>query len=104
MFEFPAATTYTTPFATEAQIAWCRTSPLVLPQLRSSDPLPPRLRLATAMSLLGSASVRVAVAQSTPQMTLDHEPLPVLSRTRTAHRRAPGATPTTPRPLSSAPT
>ena len=43
-----------------------------------------------------------AVTQSTPQITDDQLPLPVSSRTRTAHSRAPGATPTTPCPSSSA--
>jgi hypothetical protein len=36
------------------------------------------------------------VTQSTPQMIDDRVPLPWLLRTRTAHSRAPGATPTTP--------
>ena len=37
-----------------------------------------------------------------PQMTDDQEPMPALFRTRTAQRRAPGATPTTPMSLFSA--
>ena len=45
-----------------------------------------------------------AVTQSMPQMIDDHDPAPCEVSTRTAHSRAPGATPTTPLPLSRAPT
>jgi hypothetical protein len=56
----------------------------------------PRLMLAT--SILPA----LGVTQSTPQMTLDQEPAPEASSTRTAQSRAPGATPTTPVALSRA--
>src|SRR5688572_31888556 len=59
-----------------------------------SLPEPPRLMLAT------SIVDALAVTQSIPQITEDQVPLPLLSRTRTAHSRAPGATPTTPAPSS----
>src|SRR5438093_13126073 len=94
---FPAATTYTTPAATELQIARCTASLFARPQLPSSEPLPRRLMLATAMSLLGSESVRVEVTKSMPQITFDQLQLPCFVQTRTAHRRAPGATPATPK-------
>src|SRR5947209_18757557 len=76
---FPAATTYVTPALTEPQIALCNASLLVLPQLPSSDPLPPRLMFATLMPRLGA----FAVTQSMPQMIHDQKPLPWLLRTRT---------------------
>ena len=53
---------------------------------------------------LGSAGSRWAVIQSRPQTYHDTRPEPPEFRMRTAHRRTPGATPTTPMPLSSAPT
>ena len=53
---------------------------------------------------LGSAGSRWAAIQSRPQTYHDTRPEPPESRMRTAHRRTPGATPTTPMPLSSAPT
>src|SRR5262245_37669699 len=59
--------------------------------------------LATAMSLLGSPSVLVAVTQSIPQRMPLMVPAPVLLSTRTDHRFAPGATPTMPTLLSLAP-
>src|SRR2546426_5450229 len=58
---------------------------------------------ATLISFVGSLSLRVEVAQSIPQSTLDRLPEPFLVRTLTAQSRAPGATPTTPILLSSAP-
>ena len=60
-------------------------------------PLPPRLMLAT------SIVAAFAATQSMPAMIHELQPLPRLLSTLTAHRRAPGATPTTPSPLSSAP-
>ena len=42
--------------------------------------------------------------QSSPQTYQDSRPLPFELRMRTAHRRTPGATPTTPQVLSFAPT
>src|SRR5215210_2413919 len=65
----------------------------------TGDPVPLSERFATAMSLPGSASVRVDVTQSMPQMTCDHVLLPVPSRTLTEYSRVPGATPTTPDPV-----
>jgi His/Glu/Gln/Arg/opine family amino acid ABC transporter permease subunit len=69
--------------------------------------LPPRLMLATAMLMPGSPSAapslysaRRPVTQSTPLMTQELKPLPPASRTLTAQRRAPGATPTRPMLLS----
>ncbi len=53
---------------------------------------------------VGSAGSRWAAIQSRPQTYQDTRPLPAELRIRTAHRRTPGATPTTPIPLSSAPT
>ena len=53
---------------------------------------------------LGSAGSRWAVIQSRPQTYHDTRPAPLEFRIRTAHRRTPGATPTTPMPLSRAPT
>src|SRR5215510_6979923 len=47
LLSLPAATTYVTPAATELQIARWSASLLVLPQLPSSVPAPPRLMLAT---------------------------------------------------------
>src|SRR2546427_13106632 len=76
---FPAATTYVTPAVTEPQIALCNASLLVLPQLPSSDPLPPRLIFATLMPRRAA----FAVTQSIPQMIHDQKPLPWLFRTRT---------------------
>lgn len=69
---------------------------MVQPAPLGPEPLPPRLMLAT--SILPA----LRVTQSTPQIMLDHEPEPEASSTRTAHSRAPGATPTTPMPLSRA--
>src|SRR6266487_1432083 len=88
--EFPAATVYLTPAATERQIAPCSGSPVEQPDRLGLEPLLPRLMLAT--SILPA----LGVTQSTPQMTLDQEPAPEASSTRTAQSRAPGATPTTP--------
>src|SRR6266536_300557 len=96
MEEFPAATAYVTPAATERQIASCSGSPVKQPDRLGLEPLPPRLMLAT--SILPA----LRVTQSTPQMTFDHEPAPEASSTRTAHSPAPGATPTTPVALSRA--
>src|SRR5438445_5644402 len=61
---FPAATTYVTPALTEPQIALCNASLLVLPQLPSSDPLPPRLIFASLMP----RTAAFAVTHSIPQM------------------------------------
>ena len=72
----PAATAYVTPAAVERQIAWCSASP---PVHELSDPLPPRLMLATPMP----SAVLLAVTQSMPQTMLDHDPEPALLSTRT---------------------
>ncbi len=45
----PAATTKVMPLATALQIDLCMASLLVLPQLPSSEPLPPRLMFATSI-------------------------------------------------------
>jgi len=88
---FPAATTYTTPAATELQIASCNASPLVRPQFPSSGkPVPPRLMFAT------SISSACPVTQSTPAMMSEESPKPKSFNTLTDQIRAPGATPTTP--------
>jgi hypothetical protein len=97
--ELPAATTNVTPAAVPLQIAMWSASPVVRPQLSVETPEPPRDMLATVMSLFGSASVRVEVTQSIPQMTPDVRPEPFASSTRTAHSFVPGATPTAPVPL-----
>src|SRR5204862_5978906 len=88
----PAPTTYVTPAATELQIALCRASALVLPQLPSSVPPPAMLLFATLMPLAAA----FAVTQSTPHNRLEVVPLPELSSTLTDHSGAPGATPTPP--------
>src|SRR6266446_2487342 len=96
----PAATTNVTPSATARQIAWCIASLFVLPQLPSSDPLPPRLMFATTMGppLAGDFES----TKSMPQTTLEVEPEPMKFSTCTAQSLASGATPTTPVPLSTA--
>jgi hypothetical protein len=99
----PAATTYVTPAATLLQIAMCIASPTARPQLSLGGPLEPRLMFATAMSLLGLESVRVAVTQSMPQITCEVRPDPLEPSTRTAQSLVPGATPTAPEPLLRAP-
>jgi hypothetical protein len=66
-------------------------------------PGPPRLMFATAMSFDGSASVRVAVTQSMPQMIWDQVPPPCAPSTLTENSRVPGATPITPAPSLRAP-
>src|SRR5439155_1591447 len=96
---FPAATEYVTPDPTERQIAECRASALVLPQLPSSWPTPPRLIFATRTL----SKAEFAVTKSMPQMTEDQVPVPAESRTFTAIRRTPGTTPTTPAPSFFAP-
>ncbi len=94
-----------TPDATRRQIAWWIGSWLVSPQLWSSDPVLATDMLAASMSgRLGSLGSRWAVIQSRPQTYHETRPAPLEFRIRTAHRRTPGATPTTPRPLSIAPT
>src|SRR5262245_50090191 len=64
---------------------------------------PPKLKLATAISLFGSASVRVAVTQSRPQIAAEVYTIPFLLATCTDQSLAPGAIPTSPILLSSAP-
>src|SRR6266545_1898738 len=81
-------------------MALCSASLLELPQLPSSVPAPPRLMLATLIPRLAA----LLVTQSMPQMTEDHVPEPALFSTRTEYSGAPGATPTTPTPLSLAAT
>src|SRR3989338_9014340 len=97
---FPAATTMVTPASRARQIALCNASLFELPQLLSEAPPPPRLRFATVIGppFFGA----LLVTKSRPQMTDDHEPEPALFSTRTAQSLAPGATPTTPTPLSKA--
>jgi hypothetical protein len=76
----------------------------VVPQRLSSAPVSPKLRLATAMSLLALRSLRVEATQSMPQTVCAVVFCSVRwSKMRTAHSRAPGATPTRPIRLSSAP-
>ena len=75
-------------------------------QLPVETPLrsfPAKLKLATAISLFGSASVRVAVTQSRPQSAADSVMNPFLVATCTDQSLAPGAIPTRPISLSSAP-
>jgi hypothetical protein len=67
------------PAATELQIARWRASSFVLPQSPSSDPLPPRLMFAT----LTFSRDALAVTQSMPHATDDHDPEPALFNTRT---------------------
>ena len=69
-----------TPAAVERQIALWSASALVLPQLLSLVPTPPRLMLATLM--LSAAAF--AVTQSMPQITCAQVPEPLASSTFTA--------------------
>src|SRR5213075_2687825 len=87
------------PLATEPQIALCNASALVLPQLPSSAPLPPRLMFATLMPRLGP----FAATQSRPQITHELRPVPAALSTFTAYSGVLGATPTTPLASSLAP-
>src|SRR4051812_242966 len=87
--ELPAATTYTTPLATDAQIALWSTSRLVRPHVVSGSPLMPRLRLATRMPRREA----FAVTHSIPQRREDDVPRPSSSSTFTAYTVVPGATP-----------
>ncbi|MCZ0979574.1 hypothetical protein O1L60_12190 [Streptomyces diastatochromogenes] len=97
----PAAATRVTPlFFTTLQIAWCQGSWLVLPQLPSSAPSPPRLMFATLMPYRAA----LFASQLSPQMMLEVLPLPLAPSTFTAYSRAPGATPTTSSALSRAAT
>ena len=101
----PAAATTVTPDATSRQIAWWIGSWLVSPQLWSSEPVFATDMLAASISgRVGSAGSRWAVIQSRPQTYHETRPAPLEFRMRTAHRRTPGATPTTPWLLSIAPT
>ncbi len=68
---------------------------------RRSRRRPRRLMFAT-IGRPGCLTIHWAT-QSMPQMTVEVEPRPAESKTRTDQRRAPGATPTTPTPLSRAP-
>src|SRR3989344_9571962 len=97
---FHAATTIVTPASRARQMALCSASLFELPQLLSEAPPPPSERFATVIGppFFGA----LLVTKSIPQITLDHEPEPALFRTRTAQSFAPGATPTTPTPLSNA--
>src|SRR5215213_6615829 len=90
-----ATTTVTLPSSTTWQIALC-SGVVVGPHgfWSAAVASPSRLMLTT------SIVSRWAYTQSSPQITDDQLPLPLLSRTLTAHSRAPGATPTTPRRLS----
>ena len=87
MPSLPAATTNVMPAATELAMA---VSKLVL--LKA----PARLMLTT------SISPARAVTQSIPAISEVRNPVPSSPSTFTDHTRAPGATPTTPYPLSSA--
>src|SRR5262245_6593640 len=87
------------------QIAWWRMSRLWTPQSGASEPVLATLMFTASNSgrdgLLGSCCARI---QSSPQTHHDSRPAPLEFRMRTAHRRTPGATPTTPIVLSRAPT
>jgi hypothetical protein len=93
---FPAETTYVTPALTELQIAW--RSALDAHEV-PAEPPPLRLMLTTVIPLAAA----FAVTQSIPQMIQPQDPLAPAPRTFTDQIRAPGATPTTPSPLSIAP-
>src|SRR4051794_9534131 len=85
------------PAATDLQIALWYGSAV---EQALSVPLPPRLMLATSIVRGPFGESLNPVTQSMPQMIPERVPLPWLFSTRTAQRRAPGATPTTPTPLS----
>src|SRR3989344_5199987 len=87
----PAATTSVTPASRTRQMALWSASLLVLPQLLSETPEPPRLMLATVIAppLRGPLAATV----SRPQMTEDQLPFPLRSKTRIAQSFAEGATP-----------
>ena len=86
-------------------MAWWMRSPFARPQLRSSLPaFATDMFTASNRGSVGSAGSRWAVIQSRPQTYHETSPSPAELRIRTAHRRTPGATPTTPVPLSIAPT
>src|SRR3954453_15108107 len=92
----------------------CATFPASLPAAAT--------RVTPAAAVLASAVLNAVLGQSQPKLMLttsivdacvvtqsraammpEIEPLPVEPRTLTAHSRTPGATPTTPKVLSSAP-
>src|SRR5258705_9557201 len=80
-------------------------SAFVSPQLRSSRPHLVTLMFTASISgRLASEGSRCAAIQSRPQTYHDSRPSPLLFRILTAHNLTPGATPTTPESLSSAPT
>ena len=95
----PAATAKVTPALTAAQMAWWTESPFVAPQLWSSVSVvaPPRLMLAIWTVLA------CCLTQSMPHRICEPVPLPAALSTLIDQMRAPGATPTTPEPLSIAP-
>src|SRR3954453_14712187 len=102
---FAAAATTVIPPATTRQIAWWRRTLLVNPQLWSSLPaLVPLILTASNSGRPGVLGVRWARDQLGPPRYHEIKPSPLSLRMRTPHTRAPGATPTTPMPLSSAPT
>src|SRR5689334_1821964 len=102
---FAAAATTVTPLATSRQIAWWSASAFVRPQLPSSRPHFVTLMLtASNRGFDGSFGSRWAVIQSRPHRYQLRSPLPAVSRILTDQIRTPGATPTTPLPLSIAPT
>ena len=79
VFSLPAASAYVTPSAIELRTAWSS----------DDETPPPRLMLATA----GAPATWLPVTQSMPAITPEFEPLPAQSRTRTATRLTPLATP-----------
>src|SRR3954466_16309980 len=94
-----------TPVATRRQMALWITSLLVIPQLLSSVPDFATDMLTDSISgRVGSRGSFCAAIQSRPHAYHESRPSPAGSRIRTAHNRTPGATPTTPMPLSNAPT
>src|SRR3954447_4007971 len=95
------------PAWTDRQIAVCIRAALELLQSAFDAvavPGPPRLMLATWILPGTPTGPTFAVTHSMPQMTVEVEPEPVLSRTFTAYSAASGATPTTPMSLSRAAT
>ena len=100
-----AAATTVMPALYRRQIAWWRMSRLRTPQSVASRPVFATLMFTASMrgrdESLGSRWERI---QSRPQTYHDSSPLPLELRMRTAQRRTPGATPTTPTVLSRAPT
>src|SRR5215217_6734119 len=104
-WSFAAAATIVMPPETTRHTARCRTSFVVYPQLWSSVPVFVTLMFTASNSgrvaSFGSFWERI---QSSPQTYHDSRPYPSSLRIFTPHTRAPGAIPTTPKPLSYAAT